>query len=56
MNSKGETKFNKLKTQAKAKIASLQEELDKLRAEQSMSLTNTTQEVSVMKYIYIILY
>ena len=43
LNSKAESKFNKLKLQAKSKISSLTEELEKLKGDQSSG--NISQEV-----------
>ena len=45
LNTKAELKFNKLKTQAKGKIASLQAELDKYKMDQTTA-TDTSNIVS----------
>lgn len=46
LHSKAEGKFNRLKTQAKNKIATLSKELEKLREEQGASPLNISAQVS----------
>lgn len=48
LNAKAETKFIKLKAQAKAKIAKLQEELQQLKDDSSVGMANTSQDVGVV--------
>ena len=46
LNSKAEGKFNRLKTQAKTKIAALNKELEKLREEHGAPPLNISAQVS----------
>ena len=54
LNSKAEGKFNRLKTQAKVKIASLSKELERLRGDQGAPQLDLSAQVS-LPYMYVVL-
>ena len=48
LNSKAESKFNRLKAQAKAKITTLNKELEKLRREHGVPALDSSAQVMVI--------
>ena len=53
LNGRAEGKFNRLKAQAKTKIATLSKELEKLRQEHGVPQLDLSAQVSILIYIYV---
>lgn len=57
LNSKAESKFNRLKAQAKAKITTLNKELEKLRREHGVPALDSSAQVMVIHvHVYTSMY
>ena len=56
LNGRAEGKFNRLKAQAKTKIATLSKELEKLRQEHGVPQLDLSAQVSIIIHVHVYMY